>query len=168
MAKVLSMRPNGSPQYIQDYTRQASPAETTGFWSKVFAWDTQEYGDNTSIRLESFFSAVNNANLKNAILQVSNTPDFAVRATISNTLLTSLAAAKGDVSLVFRRGANLRPYVIAADGAVTELTTIDRTKRLYFRWGWSKGTAGDALALEGFRFTLLREMYDYKYNVNLN
>lgn len=166
--KIVQMRPNGSPQFLQWY--QSLPSDSaTGeqVVGDTFAYDTQEYGDNTSIRLEAFFNSVNNANVKSGAIQVSNTPTFTVNAVVASVTLTSLAGGKAESTIVFRRGQNLRPAVINTAGVTTELSTIDRTKRLYFRFVINKATAGDAVSLEGFRLFLQREMYEYKYGVSL-
>ena len=166
--KIVQMRPNGSPQFLQWFQSRASVSATGDqVVGDTYAYDTQEYGDSTSIRLEAFFNSVNSATVKSGSIQVSNTPDFAVHAVVATISLANLAGGKAESTVVFRRGQNLRPAVISAAGVTTELTTIDRTKRLYFRFVINKATAGDAVSLEGFRLFLQREMYEYKYGVSL-
>ena len=165
--KIINMRPNGSPQFLQSFRAIPSEAVTAQVLGDVFAYDTQEYGDSSTIEVEAFFTAVNNANVKTAAIQVSNTPDFAVSATVVSGALTNLAGGKVQGGVLFKRGENLRPFAYNASGVISELSTLDRTKRLYFRVVLTKATGADAVTYEGLRVILRREMYEYKYDANL-
>ena len=166
--KIVNMRPNGAPQFFQHFAPVTSAAVTTAQdLGDVFAYDTQEYGDSSTLEVEAFFTSVNNANVKTATIQVSNTPDFAVAATVVSGSLASLPGGKIQGGILFKRGQDLRPYAYNAQGVITELSTLERTKRLYFRVVVTKATGADAVTYEGLRVTLRRESYEYKYNVNL-